>query len=557
MKRIHEATGFAAKKLCSGRAKKAVIICVLLIQAALIVFWAGQRSNYYIDELFSFGSAHAYALPKENAVYITSSEKWQYEEWIENSVLKEELEITSKESLLSRPPLRAIRLILTGRNYHGILNVLMSAFSPGKVSAYPAAVLNLILFLFTQLVLYSTMKRLTGSFSISLLTILMYGFSAMAISTVLYVRFYMLVTLLLLALVCIHQIMWQEERLLRCELLTVLGMALIYLAMKDSELVFILAGSLVTAYAVALIIGRQFKKAVFYIVTVFPVSIAYAVIKTNFFDIVLHPSNYVMGDGAEAWMTDKLLTVNKERLISLVFKYLGWVSDLLFGSWYVLCCFLVLILILLEIWLFGKKRHSRLQASPEGRRRGFIWVIAAVCAVYYVFSLLVAIPAERYFMYYFPLLAILLWKLLHELTRGLRYRREVLLVCCALVCIGAAALQIVRPEKIDFVYREDRPLIRTVQDSGIQSVIVIYTGERDSNHSAYDCLNLMPDTARLYPIDRYRHHIDASECPDKLLIWIHGDRQPEPYITDLLDEGFVLQQLGQTHASDVYLAQRT
>ena len=539
------------------QSKRIIVILItgiLLAQVALIAFWANQSCNYYIDELFSFGSAHSYTFAKKDIMYIDWSDEWQYEDWVDNSALKDQLRVSEDESLLNQNPVDMIRMLIKGRNYHGILNILVSIFSSGEISRWPPVILNLILFVLAQLVLYRIMRDLTGSAAVSILAILMYGFSGMAISTVLYIRFYMLVTLFLLLLVRIHQHMWKEENLYRCEILTLLSMVLIYLAMKNSELVFIIGGTLVTAYAVGLLIKKHYKKALLYIVTVFPVSMIYAVTKTKFLDIALHPENFVNGDGAEAWMTAKLLTVNKDRVISLIFKYLGWISDLMFGSWYVLCCFLILIIILLEVRLLGKKPTTvKRTKKPDA---GFIWIIASVCLVYYVFSLLTAIPAERYFMFYFPLLTILMWKILHELIGSIRYRREVLAVCLILVCAGAAALQIIRPEKIDFVYLEDRPLIEAVQESRIEDAIVIYTDERQSNHSIYECINLLPDTARLYPVNGSRHHIDCERCPEQILVWIHYDRSPQTYIMDLLDHGYELTELGSTHTSDVYVARR-
>lgn len=539
----------------SRRSGFLLVAFILVMQVALITFWASQRSNYYIDELFSFGSAHSYTFDKKDIMYINRSDAWQYEQWVDNRVLKEQLKVTETESLLSRQPTDAIRMLLTRRNYLGILNILMTVFSPGEVSAAPAVVFNLVLFVLAQIVLYRIMKNLTDSNVVSVLAIMMYGFSGMAISTVLYIRFYMLVTLLLLLLIQIHQRMWQVESLLRCELLTLLSMGLIYVAMKDSELVFIVAGALTASYAVGLLLGKQRKKAFLYSITVFPISVLYAVTKTSFVDIVLHPSRYVDGNGAEAWMTYKLLTANKDRIVSLIFKYLGWLSDLLFGSWYALCCFVILVLILLEVKYLGSMGYATTEKHEKGK--GFIWVIAAICLVYYVFSLLTAIPAERYFMFYFPMLTILLWKAIHELSRNTACRGEVLVICLALTVFGAVSLQCLRPEIIDFVYLEDRPLIQAVQDSGIDHAIVIYTDERDSNHSTYECLNLMPENAKLYPMKTEKHHIDVSECPDEVLVWIHYDRSPEQYISELLEEGYELEELGGTHASDVYIAKHS
>lgn len=553
MKQVQASLATLARTLGTRRARRILLACLLALQLALLLFWAGQRSNYYIDELFSFGSAHSYSFAKKDVMYINRSAQWQYGSWVDNAVLKDQLRVSGQESLLRQPPLTALRLLLTGRNYHGLLNLLQSAFAGGEVSMAPAIGLNLLLFLAAQLLLWRIMRELTGSAPVSLLCLAMVGFSGMMISTVLYIRFYMLVTFLLLALLRLHQIMWRLDSLPRCEGLTLLSMALLYLAMKDSEMMFIMGGALAASYAAALLIAGQRKKALLYALTVFPASILFALTKTNFIDIALHPASYMDGSGAEAWMTEKLLSVNRGRLVALFFKYLAWLSDLLFGSWYVLCSFMVLVLILLEVRFLGKKKTA---PREKGAAAGFIWVIAAVCGIYYVFAMLVAIPAERYFMFYTPLLAILLWKLLHELTAGLPARRALLLGCLVLTGLGAAALQLIRPEKIDFVYREDRPLLQAVSESGLDHAVVIYTSnDKDANHACYECLNLLPDTARLCPI-REGETVDLSQCPETLLVWLHKDREPERYVAELLEAGYTLSPLGGTHASDVYIAAR-
>lgn len=564
MKQIHDAVEKIAGFLRNRGAWRLLLLGIVLFQMAVIACWAGQRSNYYIDELFSFGSAHSFTFEKKDVYYVNNSPEFRYETWVENRVLKEQLVVTEAESLLRLNPLNAVRRVLLGRNYHGILNLLMAVFSPGRISAIPALVFNLLLFSLAQLVLFGIMREMTDSYSVSALAILMYGCSGMAVMTVLYVRFYMLVTLLLLLILRIHQVMWRDRSLIRCESLTILGMVLLYLAFKDSELVFVIGGALVGVYALGLLLGKQWKKAALYILTIFPVSLIYALMKTSLIDMALNPAKYAGGDGAEGWMMEKLLTVNKGRVIALIGKYLEWVSSLLFGSWYVLCSFLILILLLLEFRFLGKKKTSPAVKSGNGPRAGhrvpcpesFIWIVAAVCLIYYVFSLLVSIPAERYFMFYFPLLVILLWVFIHRLMKGIKYRKEIILAFALLTCAGITALWTVRPDRIDFIYREDRPLVEALRESGMKDVIVINTGELDSSHSIYDCIYLMPADARLYPVKKSACHIDAAECPDEMLVWIHADRIAGQYIEDLTAAGYELAELGRTHASDVYTARR-
>lgn len=546
----------------SAAFRRSVFLIIVALQISLMFFWATQRSNYYIDEFFSFGSAHSYTFDKKDAKYINNSDDWVYEQWVDNNKLKDQLVITKETSLLSQPPLKATRMLLTRRNHQGILNILYSVFSPGKISMYPGIIFNLVIFFFTQILIYRIMEELTGSFPVSMLAVTMYGFSAMAIGIALYIRFYTLVIFLMLALIWLHQIMWRTEKLVKCEIITILCMVLIYFAMKDSELVFIIGGALIGCYALGLLIRKQFIKFLCYFLTIVPVSLFYALTKTNFIDIALHPEKYSEGSGAEAWMTQKLLTVNSDRLLALLGKYIRWFSDLLFGSWYIVCSFAVVIIILLELKALGRKpdRDPREDIDKrndgDGNSNGFIWIIFGLNTIFLAFAFLTAFPATRYMSFFFPLVTILLWTLIGWLTKGKKCKGMVLAMCGLLTFTGIFITQVIHPENVDYVYAGDRPLIQAVQESGIEDAICIYSGEKHSNHAVYDCINIMPDTAKIYPMNSNKHQIDAESSPDRMLVWILNAREPIPYLADLMIGGYSLTKLGSTHTSDVYVIER-
>ena len=278
------------EKLNIRHVRVIVFLIILTAQIGLMIFWAEEKSNYFIDELYSYGYAHSYTFDKSHKRYITQSDDWQYEKWIDNEVLKEKLEVKKEESLLSRPFFTAVRMLLTRRNHQGILNILMSILSPGRISKVPGIILNLIIFALTQIVLYKMGKEMTESPCIALLIILMYGFSAIAIGNSIYIRFYALVILLLLLVFRLHQKMWYTVSSFRNEGYIILSIGLIYLAIKNSELVFILAGTLIPVFFCALLVKRDSKKATQYLISIVPLCAFYACKKTDYVDIILHPS---------------------------------------------------------------------------------------------------------------------------------------------------------------------------------------------------------------------------------------------------------------------------
>ena len=129
-------------------------------------------------------------------------------------------------------------------------------------------------------------------------------------------------------------------------------------------------------------------------------------------------------------------------------------------------------------------------------------------------------------------------------------------ICFVLTCAGGVSLQLLRPEVIENIYAEDQALIDTIRDTDIHNVVVICTDREDANHSIYDCIHLLPYEAKLYPVSREHHHIDAAACPDQILVWSNGAAPLEEYTKDLREAGYSLEVLGTTHTSVVYVARR-
>ena len=550
------------EKSKSAAFRRGVLIAVVVIQLIVMCVFAAQKSNYYIDEMFSMGYAHTYTHPWKDVVYINQSAAWENEQWIDNGILKNQLETTKEDSVFAKPFPETVRALFFRRNYMGMLNVLMSTFAPGRMTAYPAIALNLILFIFTQLLLYRVCRELTGSFSASVMAVFMYGFSAMAIGLCMFVRFYAWVILLLLAVIRLQQKMWSERGIGRSELWTVFSMILIYLALKNSELVFIVAGALIGFYALGLTLTKQWKKLIAYILTIVPISLIYAVSKTPFVDMILHPGNYTDLEGPMGWMTRDLMTITSGRITYLLRLYRTWLNEQLFGSGIVAFSFVIILLLLLEVKYLGKIPAGKRRESGAGdkgktpcKRRAFAWILLGVTFIYLLFALLTGLPATRYICFTFPIFTLLLWTALSGLTEGNRFRTWIVAGCALLTCIGAV-LGLAHPERVEYIYMEDRPLISALQEKGITDSVVIYTNEEDATHVVYDCVNLMPDEARIYPVQAAHHSMDAEQFPDEVLVWVKNREDVHACLTDLETNGYQVTWLGKTHCSDVYAARR-
>ena len=539
------------KRLC-----KICLLLIIILQITTICHWAGVKANYHIDELYSFGYSQFFNHPRSQFKPITDSNNWPLETWIENNVMKDRLNQSEEENLLSNDPLTVIKkLFLEKYNYFGLLNILRDLFSDGTPSLIPGLILNIIFFICTQVLLFRITEEMTGSQLSALAAVFMYGFSLMAIGMTLFVRFYEMVTFMFMAVLRLHQIMRRKENLLQYELLTILSMIILLTAMRNSQLLFILGGSLIFFFTAGLLFRRQFIRASCYLVTIVPAGLYYILRKTNFMDVLFHPEEFLDTRNTEFFIAGGLTDISFQRILPLVRTYIKWLCYQLFGSKFIFPVFCLLFAVLAGLWVFRKPKDSR----DHENGLGFSLIIAGLIITYIIASLLSDLKHERYLCFLFPMAAALLWTWTDLFTKGRSYRRTALAACVILTCAGIIAGQVKNFDQMVYLYHYDRDLYRAVKDSGIDTSIVIYRSKNAYNMRAvYDCVNMLPDTAKLYPIDWDHKSIDVSECPDELLIWYKPTtlKWISRYVRGLIDEGYEITELGRNHTSNVYLARR-
>ena len=540
-----------------------------MTQVLVMLYWMRQKSNYFIDELFSMGYAHTYTFDWKHRGYINASDVWKEGQWIPNSLLKDQIEVSPEDSLLNKPLGTAVPMLLLRRTYHGILNILMSSFSPGAVGKVPGIVFNIIIFCLTQIVLFRICYDLTENHWVSLAVLTMYGYSLAAISFVMYIRFYCFVVLLFLLALRVHQLIRKTDRLPLAFAGTIVSLVLLFFAMKDSELVFVLGGSLIAAFMLDLILCHQFRKLLLYFLTIVPLSIVYLINKTPFIDILLHPSQYRNEKGPGGWMTMHLLDWTWQQKIELILKQNQWFIDLLYGNIIIAAAFFLIIAVLVLSLLIkrvrsktGKEKEDggedrallQRNEQDQGSPFGFYLVLFIVSTVYLIFGGLTGFVIVRYYSFLFPVITILLWAGIYKMTEVLGCRKGILKLC-GFLTIAAVVIGFFHPEHIEFIYPEDRELIASLQESDIQDAVVLCIGHEKTTHVIYDCVNLMEDDARIYPVREGETMIDPKQCPRRFLIWALSGRNIWKNTGDLLKNGCTISMYGKTHASDVYLVE--
>lgn len=192
------------------------MLFILILQIVNAIFWCNQKEGYYIDELWSYGLSNSHFQPflQEKESYINH--------WNNSDFFKDYLTVESDERFAwnsvyynqendVHPPL-----------YYIILHTVCSFF-PNTFSKWLGLGINLTLFIITMWLFFLISEQILGTNSyISLIPPLCYGFCAGALSEILYIRMYMLLSIFTLFFLYLTIRIIKEQKRVRLLLFLVL-----------------------------------------------------------------------------------------------------------------------------------------------------------------------------------------------------------------------------------------------------------------------------------------------------------------------------------------------
>ena len=344
-------------KAKDNRRKVLIYACIILVQTMILLYWANVKTNFYIDDLYSFGYASSFTGEGDDSQYITRSPEFGFNEWISNAEFKKYLILDESEKLSNTSFMNAASRMLTGRIYFGLLNIAESIAGYSCVTARPAVVLNIILFVLAEIMLVLLLKKMHMDSKMCYLALIMFGCSTYVISAVEYIRFYMLVILfLILMLMCLHDF-WRTDRW-NIAVLTALGMGLLaYFSYKNSELTIPFFGGLVLSLIIISAVAKKMKQLLVSIGMVIA-GIFYVAFSTNYINVLLYPENFDIQTAGVASNASKNIV---NATVDTVRNFLIWVIELFethyFGSYRFIFMFLGIVTICL-VFMADKRNNN-------------------------------------------------------------------------------------------------------------------------------------------------------------------------------------------------------
>lgn len=185
--------------------EKISLLIIIIIQIMVYIFLGMQKTYIHMDEAYSIG------LTNYNKVDITKNEdfynNWHNKEYYEDYISIEKEEVTNLNPVYENqkndvhPPF-----------YYLLLRIAYT-FNLNSFSKWPGLILNIIILVISNILVYKILKQITKDKRISLLICLVNGLVISSIESVTYIRMYALNSLFLLLVAYWHIINFRKENI--------------------------------------------------------------------------------------------------------------------------------------------------------------------------------------------------------------------------------------------------------------------------------------------------------------------------------------------------------
>lgn len=234
-----------------------LFVFILILQLCCMFYYGNAKQGYFVDELWSYGLANSYYHPHVdcNGALLKG--------WVTGNYFHDYLRVLPNQRFAYgsviynqvydyHPPL-----------FYMVLHTVSSLF-PNTFSKWYALIPNMVYFVISMLLLFVLAKRIFKNEWLALVPVIAYGFSAGAISNVVFLRMYVLLTVWVLALMDLHVKWILNDRMQKKDFLFLVLVA--YLGFMTHYYFFLIAFFTSAFYFFYLLFKRRFAVLVKYCV---------------------------------------------------------------------------------------------------------------------------------------------------------------------------------------------------------------------------------------------------------------------------------------------------
>lgn len=201
--------------------KKVLIILIMIIQFAFVLYYCCQKDFFDGDEMFSYSLSNGNYTP-----FLRWNGDWS-DQWHDVDYLTRQITVSANEAFNYGSVVYNQKQDVHPPVFYCILHTICS-LDQGRFSKWQGLSINLLLYVLTLVIIYKIACIILNDTFLAVVMVLAYGLSAGAVTTVIYIRMYMLLTFLCVLDVYLHILLLGKHRywkhiLLAVFLTTVVG----------------------------------------------------------------------------------------------------------------------------------------------------------------------------------------------------------------------------------------------------------------------------------------------------------------------------------------------
>lgn len=395
------------------------IWCIMiLLQILVIVFWGNVKEGFFIDELYTLEGAQksGYEIGLNEEGYKWQTESDFFETWHDSDEFIEHITV-HKEDWIFRLPFKQVIKKILNDPYYSLVNI-VSCVKFGTYSKWYAIGLNIFLFVLVQIILYLFISQITDSQKDAIMVNVLYGFSAGAISTTIFVRFYMLSTLMTVLIGYVFYQLWKNKNNIKKEIIgLLLALITIYFGYKVHQYVLIWSAVVCLIYACCLMACKEWKKLFIYLGTFIVAGIGY--LSRNSI------ASMLAGEQGEA-AVENLFHKPIIDTIKDIVSYIATIIEQILGNKY----FCIAVFAVAVIYFIFRKRGQIFKTITEKEKFG-LTVTACVAIYILIIGRICPWVSWRYISNIFPIVVLGVYMITSEVLARCFDERK------ALLAIGA------------------------------------------------------------------------------------------------------------------------
>lgn len=461
------------------KSKESIIYNIILSMiiavglSSIIYCFAVKKEGWHSDEVWSYGFANSYY---EKDIYQYSDGTIRnINEWVDGSVLRDYVEVNEGEQFKFDSVYNNQVEDLSPPLHSMILHAICSLF-PDTFSWWYSFAINIAAYIIAMIYLYKVCLILKNE-KLGLMCCFMYGISLAARDTYIYLRMYAMCTAL--TMVYIYNVVrWlKRENGQRIFTKNLIGIFVVTLLMFWTHYYMIsLVGAMTLCICLGILCSKQIKNALVYGgMQLASLAVSFglfpSVIKM-FFNHQDSMSTYVVTTTSKIHFSVKIRILLNFISYKIFGFYIPVTNDLLWLRVIILATIMIIIILLPLVFLLRdtklianiklliKKLWEKVTALFETSEKIYIALIIAITCQIIVVAQTSQVyemgsAENRYLMYIYPLVILLIGVVVYDLFRLIR-KRKVAIIFLAFVLTGVFVINVVtRQMDTDYYFKEN------------------------------------------------------------------------------------------------------